>query len=214
MAKCTHEELKAHNLSAKSAAGVASQKKRGVQIIPTTNAEGSTLSTTIHIHERDHNGDPTWECIDKSKEPYDMLWVCISKPNFDHIKFHEQLYQLTIMPYAIKARDQHDRQQAIDLREHQIFADEDAALDANEEAALDTASDATASSHHNDSESQNYTTSSSRHSRLRRRYNGSPSSEGTSSDQHIKSVNGCRTSCIHAKFAFRLSVQYRGRLWV
>lgn len=140
MAKCTYAELKAHNLSAKSSAGVASQQKRGVQIIPTTNAEGSTLSTTIHIHERDHKGEPAWECIDKSKKPFEMLWVCISKPNFDHVEFHEELYKRTIMPYAILARDQHDRQQAIDLREHQLFADEDAASDA--------ASDATASSHH------------------------------------------------------------------
>ena len=62
----------------------------------------SSLSTTIHIHEREHNGEPAWKCIDSAKH----LLICSGfKPNFDHIKFLEELYRRTIMPYAILARD-------------------------------------------------------------------------------------------------------------
>ena len=35
----------------------------------------SSLSTAIHIHECEHNGEPAWECIDSAKAPIDMLWV-------------------------------------------------------------------------------------------------------------------------------------------
>ena len=59
----------------------------------------SSLSTAIHIHEREHNGEPAWKCIDSAKAPIDI------KPNFDHIKFLEELYRRTIMSYAILARD-------------------------------------------------------------------------------------------------------------
>ena len=52
MAKCTYEELKSHDLSAKSSAGVASQQKRGVQLIPTANAEGSFNIEHNHSHSR------------------------------------------------------------------------------------------------------------------------------------------------------------------
>ena len=35
----------------------------------------SSLRTTIHIHEREHNGEPAWKCIDSAKAPIDLLWV-------------------------------------------------------------------------------------------------------------------------------------------
>ena len=51
-----------------------------------------------------------------------MLWVFISKPSYEYVKFHEELYKKTIMPYTILARDRNDKQQAIDLQEQRTYA--------------------------------------------------------------------------------------------